>query len=87
MISAVTGLVQPHMRATASAMFLFINNLIGLGLGALVIGTISDALTERFGEESLRYSAMATTSLYVVAALLMGLAALRLARDSEPTPA
>ena len=86
-VSAVTGLVPPHMRATASAMFLFINNLIGLGLGALVIGMISDALAARFGEESLRYSAMATTSLYVVAALLMGLAALRLARDSEGTPA
>lgn len=83
-VSAITGLVPPHMRATASAMFLFINNLIGLGLGALVIGMISDALAQRFGEESLRYSAMATTSLYVVAAVLMGFAALRLARDSEP---
>jgi MFS family permease len=86
-VGAITGLVPPHMRATASAMFLFINNLIGLGLGALVIGTISDALAERFGDEALRYSAMATTSLYVVAAVLMGLAALRLARDSESVPA
>jgi predicted MFS family arabinose efflux permease len=83
-IGAITGLVPAHMRATASAMFLFINNLIGLGLGALVIGIISDALTLRFGEESLRYSAMVTTSLYALAALLMGLAASRLARDSEP---
>jgi predicted MFS family arabinose efflux permease len=85
-IGAVTGLVPPHMRATASAMYLFILNLIGLGLGTLVIGTISDALTGRFGEEALRYSAMATTLLYAVAALLMGLAALRLARDTrEPS--
>ena len=81
-IGAITGLVPPHMRATASAMFLFINNLIGLGLGTLVIGTISDALTARFGAEALRYSAMATTSLYVISALLMGLAALRLRRDT-----
>lgn len=86
-IGAITGLVPPHMRATASAMFLFINNLIGLGFGALVIGMISDALTVRFGEEALRYSAMATTSLYALAALLMGLAALSLARDSEPASA
>lgn len=82
-ISAVNGMVPPHMRATASAMFLFINNLIGLGLGTLVIGMISDALTARFAEEALRYSAMATTLLYVVSALLMGLAALRLEKDSE----
>jgi predicted MFS family arabinose efflux permease len=82
-IGAINGLVPAHMRATASAMFLFINNLIGLGLGTLVIGTISDALTAQYGDEALRYSAMATTLLYVVSALLMGLAALRLARDSD----
>jgi predicted MFS family arabinose efflux permease len=82
-IGAITGLVPPHMRATASAMFLFINNLIGLGLGTLVIGMISDALTARFAEEALRYSAMATTFLYIISALLMGLAALRLGRDTH----
>jgi predicted MFS family arabinose efflux permease len=84
-IGAVNGLVPPHMRATASAMFLFINNLIGLGLGALVIGTISDALKDQYGDEALRYSAMATTSLYAISAVLMGLAAVRLARDSDPS--
>ena len=86
-ISAINGLVPAHMRATASAMFLFINNLIGLGLGTLVIGMISDALTAQYGDEALRYSAMVTTLLYILSAILMGLAALRLARDTEqPTP-
>ena len=80
-VTAVTRLVPPEMRATAAAMFLFINNLIGLGLGSTVIGTISDALTARYGDEALRYSAMATTSLYAVAATLMYLAARRLHRD------
>ena len=80
-VTAVTRLVPPKMRATASALFLFINNLIGLGLGSTVIGMISDSLTERYGEEALRYSAMATTTLYAVAALLMFLAARRLTRD------
>ena len=64
-------------------MFLFINNLVGLGLGTLVIGTISDALKGQYGDEALRYSAMVTTLLYVVSALLMGLAALRLERDTH----
>jgi len=82
-ISAINSLVPAHMRATASAMFLFINNLIGLGLGTLVIGMISDALTAEYGDEALRYSAMVTTLLYVLSALLMALAALRLARDTE----
>jgi hypothetical protein len=77
----VTKLVPPEMRATASALFLFINNLIGLGLGTAVIGMISDSLTVRFGDEALRYSAMAVTTLYALAALLMFLASRRLARD------
>lgn len=80
-VTAVTRLVPPEMRATAAALFLFINNLIGLGLGSTVIGMISDSLTERYGEEALRYSAMATTTLYALAALLMYLAARRLHRD------
>jgi predicted MFS family arabinose efflux permease len=80
-VTAITRLVPPEMRATASALFLFINNLIGLGAGTTVIGAISDALTDTYGQEALRYSAMATTSLYALAALLMLLAARRLARD------
>ncbi len=82
-IGAITGLVKPHMRATAAAMFLFINNLVGLGLGSWLIGRISDALKLQYGDESLRYSAMATSLLYVLAALLMGLAARRIECDSE----
>ena len=80
-VTAITRLVAPEMRATAAALFLFVNNLIGLGLGSTVIGIISDALTARYGDEALRYSAMATTSLYALAALLMFLASRSLARD------
>lgn len=80
-VTAVTRLVPPEMRATASALFLFINNLIGLGAGSTVIGSISDALAGRYGDEALRYSAMATCTLYALAALLMLLAARRLSRD------
>ena len=82
-VTAITRLVPPEMRATAAALFLFINNLIGLGAGTTVIGAISDTLTGRFGDEALRYSAMATTCLYALAALLMLLAAGRLERDVE----
>ena len=81
-VTAITGLVPPEMRATAAALFLFINNLIGIGAGSTVIGVISDALTGRFGEEALRYSAMGTSTIYLLAALLMLLASRRLAHDS-----
>ena len=38
------GLAPPHMRATAAAILLFIINLIGLGLGPLAVGMLSDGI-------------------------------------------
>lgn len=80
-ITAVQHLAPAQMRTTASALFLFINNLIGLGLGSLLIGMVSDALAARWGEDSLRYSVLAGTVFYLVAALLMAGAARTLQRD------
>ena len=70
-LAAVQQLVPSNMRATASALFLFINNLIGIGLGGLLIGVLSDALRARFGAESLRYAILAGTGFYFVAAALL----------------
>lgn len=80
-ITAVQHLVPPHMRATASASFLFINNLIGLGAGSFLLGALSDGLTRRLGEEALRYSMLTGLVLYLLAALLMWLAAKPLRKD------
>jgi MFS family permease len=80
-ITAVQHLVPAPMRATASACFLFINNLIGLGAGAWVMGALSDAMTARYGTEALRYSTMAMTGFYLLAALLALLAVKPLRRD------
>ena len=82
-ISAFQHLVQPNMRATASAIFLFINNLIGIGLGNLLIGAISDGLSAQFGDESLRYAILAGTVFYLIAALLFIVTAPRLKKDWE----
>jgi len=81
--SAFQHLVPPNMRATASATFLFINNLIGLALGNLVIGLVSDSLAAEFGAESLRYAILTGTGFYGVAAVLMFAAAKRLKYDWE----
>lgn len=77
-IAAVQHLVPRRMRATASASFLLINNLIGLGVGPFLIGRLSDALKHSYGSEALRYAAVAVTTFYLLAALLMFLAAPRL---------
>lgn len=80
-LTAIQHLVPPGMRALASATFLFINNLLGLGLGSLLIGAASDALATRYGSASLRYAILGGTGFYLVAASLFALAARRLARD------
>ena len=70
-ITAVQHLVPQRMRSTASASFLLINNLIGLGVGPYLIGAISEVLKHSYGAEALRYAAVACTSFYFLAALLM----------------
>jgi len=52
----VQGLVGLRMRAVASALLLFLLNIIGLGLGPMFTGILSDLLRAFFGDESLRYS-------------------------------
>jgi MFS family permease len=79
--TAVQHLVPRHMRATASASFLLINNLIGIGIGPLLFGRISDALKASYGVESLRYAAVGCTAFYLVAGGLMLIAARRLRSD------
>jgi hypothetical protein len=44
------------MRSVASAILLFVINIIGLGLGPQVAGILSDYLAVTQGSESLRYS-------------------------------
>lgn len=80
-ITAVQHLVTPAQRSTASACFLFVNNLIGLGLGTWYFGAVSDALTPRFGVESLRYAIYSGLAFYVVSAALFTIAARGLKRD------
>lgn len=80
-LTAFQHLAPPNMRATASAIFLFINNLIGIGLGNLAIGAISDGLNDRFGAESLRYAILSGIVFYFVAAGLLFITAPRLKKD------
>ncbi len=79
--TAVQHLVPRSMRATASASFLLINNLIGLGVGPLLMGAISDRLKATYGTEALRYAATTCLSFYLLAALLMFMAVSRLSKD------
>ena len=82
-LTAVQHVVPEALRSTSSALFLFINNLIGLGLGSAVLGFISDALARQHGEQSLRYALLAGSLFYAMAALLYFFASRRAAKDWE----
>jgi MFS family permease len=50
------SLVRPQMRAMASALLLFVINIVGLGLGPQGVGILSDLLRGTFADDSLRYA-------------------------------
>jgi predicted MFS family arabinose efflux permease len=80
-ITAVQQLVPASMRSTASASFLLINNLIGIGFGVYMFGELSTRMSERYGDESLRYSILYGLAFYLLAAAFYALASRRLKRD------
>jgi predicted MFS family arabinose efflux permease len=57
-LAMTQGLVPLRMRAQSVAILLFVLNIIGLGLGPLTIGYISDLLKPAYGNDSLRYALM-----------------------------
>ena len=52
-IAMIQTLSPVHMRAVSSAIKMFCLNLIGMGLGPLLVGILSDWLTPRYGEGAL----------------------------------
>src|SRR5688500_13128272 len=80
-IAAVQHIVPPNMRATASASFLFINNLIGIGFGIYFLGFMSDRMNAAHGDDALRYSILYGLGFYVLSALIYFIASKRLRRD------
>lgn len=70
--AAVQNLVPQYWRTQASALMLLAINLLGMGLGPLLVGLLSDSFSQ-FGSESVRYGLAIGVSL----SLFGGLAYLR----------
>lgn len=79
--AAVQHLAPAAMRSTASALFLLINNLLGIAVGFYYFGWMSDLLAPHFGEESLRWAIYTGMGFYVLAAILLVGASRTLKRD------
>ncbi len=62
-IATCHNLVSPGMRAMASAILFFVINIIGLGLGPLTVGMLSDLFQGPFGDNNLRYAMLSTLTL------------------------
>ncbi len=70
MYNANQCLAKPNMRATATAIVLFSLNLVGAGLGPLIIGGLSDFFSAGYGDESIRYALLSALAFGVLGSSL-----------------
>jgi MFS family permease len=82
-IAITYALVKVRMRALASAILFFVLNMIGLGLGPLLVGLISDALAPKYGLLSLRYSLMIVAASKFIAIWMFWTAGKSLVKDLD----
>lgn len=89
------AMVPPAMRALTSAILFFVLNLIGLGLGPLTAGLLSDYFTSTHGVDGIRYALLcvALISATGIGALVLATRSLQadfarrdaLSRDARPS--
>lgn len=65
LFATIQTLVPERMRAVSIAIIFLVANLIGMGLGPLAAGALSDALLPWLGQESLRYALLALCPGYL----------------------
>ncbi|WP_019959584.1 spinster family MFS transporter [Woodsholea maritima] len=80
-LAALQSLTRQDERATASAFLLFLNNLIGMGLGTLFVGVFGDLFTPILGDQALRLA----LGLILLALPFAGWSFLKAAKHT-PTP-
>ena len=68
-IAMCQTMVSPSMRAMSSAILFFVLNMIGLGLGPLVVGVLSDSYASVFGADNLRYAMLSALVFGVLGVL------------------
>jgi len=80
-VAIVQEIVPPAMRSMASAVFLFILTIIGLGAGPQVVGILNDLIGTR---EAIRYSLLSVAIIMnIVSAWYFWRTAQTLAQDME----
>ena len=84
--ATVQNIAPIHMRATAASIFLFIANLIGLGLGPLAVGAVSDLLAGPLGMgsgEGVRWALIGSQFLAIPAFICFWIARRTIVEEME----
>jgi MFS family permease len=71
--TVIQSVVQPRSRATAVALFVLMSNLVGLGLGPVLVGSLSDYLATGVGlgaAQGLRWAMVAASLVGVLVAAM-----------------
>ena len=80
-IATGQNLSPPAMRAMTHALWTMASNLVGMGLGPLSVGMLSDSFAVSFGDESIRYALLAVSSVALFAAMAFLAGARRVEQD------
>lgn len=81
LIASIQGVVPDNMRAIAFALAYLVANLIGMGVGPLAAGVLSDAFQRWLGSESVRFALLALSPGYLWAAWHAWRASVTVAND------
>lgn len=83
-LTLVQNLAPANVRSTASAILMLVLNLVGIGLGPLAIGVVSDILTPTMETDGLRYAMMITmVPISVLTSVSLLVATRYIVRDHE----
>lgn len=75
LIATAQGLADANMRAMSHAVWSMAANLVGMGLGPVAAGWLSETLAPDYGRESIRYALLIVSSVGLPAALALWLGA------------
>jgi MFS family permease len=82
-LTVVQNAVTPARRTISGAVLLFILNLVGLGIGPVYVGRISDWAKPQYGDQSLAIGFLALVPMIVVTIGCHIAASLSIARDKR----
>lgn len=72
--SAISHLFPANRMAQATSIFVMGMTLLGVGLGPIIVGSLSDFFTAKAGAEALRQALVSTVGLYALTSLCLAIA-------------